>query len=113
MQIPLQITWKDFSPTPAVEEDIKRYAQKLDEVHDRITSCRVVVETPHRNQKHGKHYHVAIDLTVPGHEIAVTRDPAQNAAHEDLHVAIRDSFNAARRQLLDLSEKRRDHRRGR
>jgi ribosome-associated translation inhibitor RaiA len=111
MQIPLQITWKDFTPTPAVEEDIKRYAKKLDEVHDRITSCRVVVETPHRHHRHGKHYHVGIDLTVPGHEIVVNRDIAQNPAHEDLHVAIRDSFNAARRQLLDLADKRKQHRR--
>lgn len=111
MQIPVQITFKDFSPTEAVEEDIRRYASKLDEVHDRITSCRVVVAAPHRSHKHGKHYRVGIDLTVPGHEIAVTRDPAAADAHEDLHVAIRDSFAAARRQLQDLSERRKTRRR--
>lgn len=112
MQIPVQITWRDFSPSEAVEEDIRKYVAKLDEVHDRITSCRVVIETPHRHKRHGKHYHVGIDLTVPGHEIVVNRDH-DDPAHEDLHVAIRDSFAAARRQLRDLASKQHDRRRGR
>ena len=46
-------------------------------------------------------YHVRVDLTVPGREIVVSRDPAENHAHEDVYVAIRDAFDATRRQLED------------
>ncbi|MEK6578228.1 MAG: hypothetical protein AABZ55_03295 [Bdellovibrionota bacterium] len=42
-----------------------------------------------------------IDLTLPGREIVVGSDPSLNQAHEDAHVAIRDAFKAARRQIED------------
>ena len=43
-------------------------AAKLEEFFSRITSCRVVVEAPHRHHKSGELFHVRIDLGVPGHE---------------------------------------------
>ena len=39
-------------------------------------------------------------------EIEANRSPAKKQAHQDIYVAIRDSFNAARRQLQDLARKR-------
>jgi cold shock CspA family protein len=42
---------------------------------------------------------VRIDLTVPGQELVVSRDPAENQAHTDAYVAVRDAFDAAKRQL--------------
>jgi cold shock CspA family protein len=44
-------------------------------------------------------YHVRIDLTVPGAELVASREPHDNHAHEDVYVAIRDAFDAMRRQL--------------
>ncbi len=46
-------------------------------------------------------YNVRIDLTVPGGTIAVNREPGEDHAHEDMHVAVRDAFDAARRKLQD------------
>jgi cold shock CspA family protein len=46
---------------------------------------------------------VRIDLTVPGKELVVARDPSLHLAHEDVLVAIRDSFDAARRELMDYA----------
>ncbi len=40
-----------------------------------------------------------IDITVPGAEIAVSRDSGLDHAHEAVCVAMSDAFNAARRQL--------------
>jgi hypothetical protein len=50
---------------------------------------------------------VRIDLTVPGAELVVSRDPELDHGHEDVYVAIRDAFDAARRQLADTSSERR------
>ena len=45
---------------------------------------------------------VRIHIAVPaGKHIDITRDPAMTGRHEDVHVTIRDAFDAAGRQLQD------------
>jgi ribosome-associated translation inhibitor RaiA/cold shock CspA family protein len=100
MQIPLQITFHGMEPSPAVEARIREKVAKLELFHDRIVGCKVVVEAPHRHHK-GKLYNVCIDISVPGKDIFVGHTGPQNHAHEDIHVAIRDAFNAAGRLLED------------
>ncbi len=107
MRLPLQITFRHMDPSPALEARIRRRAEELDQFFDRITACRVVVECAHRRQQHGKMFEVRVDLTVPGNEIVVGRDPGANHAHEDAHVAVRDAFDAARRLLEDYVRRRR------
>ena len=99
MQVPLQISFRDLDHSDAIEARIRDKVEKLERYCDRITSCRVVVESPHRQHNKGKLYHVRIDLSLPGEEIVVARDPKQAHAHEDVYIAIRDTFEAARRQL--------------
>lgn len=94
MQIPLQITVRDVPRSDAVEEHIRQKVEKLDEFYNHIISCRVVVEAPHRHKHQGRQYTLRIDIGVPGHEIVVNRDH-----HEDIYVALRDGFDAAKRQL--------------
>lgn len=101
MQIPLQISFRGIDHSDAVEADLRERAGRLEQFYGRITGCRVVVEAPHARHRKGKLYHVRIDLTVPGAEIVVGRDPGLHHAHEDIYVAIRDAFDAARRQLED------------
>ena len=68
---------------------------------ERVTSCRVTVDMPHRHHRHGGHWQVHIEiLGAPGGEIAVSRDSDPGPRHEALGPAIRDAFNAAER-LLD------------
>lgn len=107
MQIPLQITFRDIPSSESMEADIREHADRLERVYDRITRCRVVVEAPHRRQHQGKLYHVRIDLTVPGGELIVNREPHEHRAHEDAYVAIRDAFTAATRQLEDYARRQR------
>lgn len=64
-------------------------------------ACRVVVEASTRRQLKGRLYHIRVDLTVPGREIVVKRNPPEHRAHEAILVAVRDAFDAARRQLED------------
>jgi cold shock CspA family protein len=118
-------------PSPAIENNIREKAAKLDSYYDRILGCHVVVEAPHRHHHKGKAYLVRIDLTVPGGELVINRvpkrldaaelrdpelagkdlaeshEPSKHAAHEDVYVAIRDAFNSAGRKLQDYARKRR------
>ncbi len=107
MRIPLQITWRDLPVSAAVEAAIREKAAKLDEFCDDIMSCHVLIESPHRHRHKGRLYHLRIDLTVPGDEIVIRRDPREDATHEDVYVVIRDAFDAARRQLEDYVRRRR------
>ena len=96
MQIPLQITIRDVSHSGELEEHIRDKAKKLEEFFDHITSCHVTVEMPHKHHRQGRQYNVRLDISVPSHEIVVNRDQ-----HEDVYVALRDAFDAAKRQLED------------
>jgi ribosomal subunit interface protein len=100
MQTPLQITVRGTDHSDALEKHIRDKVDKLEEFFDHITSCRVVVELPHKHQHQGKQFNVRIDIGVPGSEIVVNRDHA-----EDVYVALRDSFDAAKRKLEDYARK--------
>jgi len=102
MKIPLQITARNLELPKAVEEELRKKAEKLDTFYSEIMRCRVVVEVPHRHHREGLLYNVRIDMTVPGTEIVVKREPS-----EDLEVAIRDAFDAARRKLEDFARRQR------
>lgn len=101
MQIPVQVTFKDMPVSDAVEADVLRHAARLDRYFDRIARCAVTIDSPHQHHHKGRLYSVRIDLTIPGHEIVVNREHPVDHAHEDVYVAIRDAFDAARRQLED------------
>lgn len=105
MQLPLHIAFRNMEPSDAVEAAIRERVERLDRFYPRIMGCRVVVQAPHRHHHKGKLYEIHVDLTVPGGEIAVTHSGPKNHAHEDVYVAIRDSFNAAGRLLEDHARK--------
>jgi len=105
MQIPLQISFRNMDPSPAVEERIRKKAAKFERFHDRIVGCTVVVEAPHRHQHKGKLYSVRVDISVPGKDVIVDRAKPADHAHEDVYVAIRDAFNAATRRLEEHARK--------
>lgn len=96
MRLPLLITARGMDLTPAMEDNVRRRAQKLERFTDRILACRVVIEEPPRHHHKGAAYNVHIDLTVPGFELVVKREP-----NPDLYLAVRDAFNAVQRQLTE------------
>lgn len=99
MQVALQVTFRGLPHSDAIEARVREKAEWLENFYDRIMSCRVVVEAPHRHHHKGKLYTVRVDVTVPGTELVVNRAPGDNHAHEDVYVSIRDAFDAMRRQL--------------
>ncbi|KTC87071.1 HPF/RaiA family ribosome-associated protein [Legionella brunensis] len=107
MKLPIQVIFRNMDHSPTAEEKARSLAEKLERYFDRIMGCRVVIESPHRHHNKGKLYHVRIDLTVPDAELVASREPAEHHAHEDVYVAIRDAFNAIKRQLQAYVEQRR------
>lgn len=105
MRQPLQITFRDFPHSDAVEAAIRERAEKLDQYFDHIMACKVVAESPHAHHHQGRLFNVRIDLTVPGEELVVNRAPSEHHAYEDVYVAIRDAFDAMTRQLQDYKRR--------
>lgn len=101
MTVPVQVSFRGIDPSEFLEAEVRARAATLERFSDRIIACKVVLEPSGKSHHKGNIYHVRIDLTVPGKEIVVSRDPPANHAHEDMHVAIRDAFAAAKRQLED------------
>lgn len=97
----LQITLHGVTRSEALEEQIRRRAARLERVHGAITSCRVVVEHPHQHRHQGGQFVVRLHIGVPGGEIVVNHDRS-----EDVYVAVRGAFDAARRQLEDHVRRR-------
>ena len=107
MQIPLEIVFHNLDRSPAVEAAVRERAAKLEHFAPNITSCRVTVEAPNKTHQQGSLYSVRVDLRFPGGEAVASRAPAEHHSHEDVYVAVRDAFKAARRQLQDRVRVRR------
>lgn len=107
MQVPLQIAFRNMRHSDAVARSIEAYVEHLESFYDRIISCRVTVDVPHRHHETGNLFQVRIDLTVPGHEIVVNRESSQQTQFKDLDTALGHAFDAAQRQLEDFARQRR------
>ena len=107
MPIPLQVTFRKMLPSPFVRERIRERADKLEQFHQRVTDCRVVVEAPHRHHHKGKLFTIAVEVRVPGAMLTSHRNPGQRHTHEDVYVALRDSFDSIERQLEDFARRKR------
>lgn len=102
MQLLPNITIRNLPQSDAIESHVRKKIDKLDAMYAHIMGCRVVVEQSQKSKHQGKLYNTRIDLTVPGHELAVNR-----VQDEDVYVSIRDAFNAARRKLQSLVRRQR------
>jgi len=89
----LQITLRNVPHSDELDKVIRQHADRLQHLDHRLVSCRVVVE---RVGHQGQQFTVRLDLRTPGGEIVADRQ--HNVA---VRVAIRDAFDAARRQLED------------
>ncbi len=101
MQQEPRIVFRNMDLSEALDQRIRTRVAELEQLCGRITACDVVVEMQHRHKSQGRLFHVRVDLALPGRSIVVRREPGAHHAHEDAHVAVRDAFDSARRQLED------------
>ena len=95
-------TFREMDSSPALQAAVERWAARLAQLSDRIVSCHVSVERPHRHHQHGAAFEIHVVLGVPGAQIAVS-----HPSSTDPYVALGDAFRAARRRLLEHTEQQR------
>lgn len=109
MKIPAEISYRNVEKTEALESLVREKIEKLEKFCDHINSCRVAVEKVHDRPSSGSPYRVRLDITIPpGHELAVVRNPNEGTQYDELPTVIRDAFEAARRQVVELNERQHD-----
>ena len=101
MQIPLKVTMRHLRNSPALREVIAAQATSLDREYARIIRCGVTVDRP---PHHGRGYEVRVHVTIPGHE-CFTR-----STDEDVYHAVREAFDAAKRNIHASEDRRRSRR---
>jgi ribosomal subunit interface protein len=92
----VQISFRGLESSPAIEARIRHKVGRLNRFAHHIIACRVVVEALRRHQRTGQLYQVLIDINLPGHQIVLSRE-----AEEDVHVALRNAFDAAQREMVE------------
>lgn len=103
MKVPVQVTFRGLQPSPALEELAREKVGKLEQFCADLIACRVEVDQLDKHRHQGRAFMVRLDVTLPGHELTVNQQ-----AHEDAYVALRDAFDAMRRQIEDRVRRIRD-----
>lgn len=124
--IPVQVTFHGLAHSDALEADIRERVDWLEQFYPGIVRCRVRVEMPHRHRRDGRHFHVRLEVTVPGVEpIVVSQEPSLHGRLKDVeepahrkeseidsvrryaNVTVRNAFDTARRRLEDVAREQR------
>lgn len=104
--IDLKIQCLDFTESPSITSAVESHLESLKKTNSQIMSCHVVISKPHRKQHHGNTYQVKLRLHMAGKQIIIDKDSGKNHAHEDIYIAIRDAFLAAKRKVEEFSRMR-------
>ena len=105
MDIPLELSFHNIEPSDALKAAVQEHLQKLEQLHDHIIGCRVVIELPHKSQKAlGNQPDVHIVIRVPGKEIVVSKELAHEGHKKnatDAYAVLDNAFAVAAGRLKD------------
>lgn len=108
MKVPLDISFQNTEPSPAIRFEVERQAKRLEKFYGRITSCNVTVIAPSARRRQCDLFKIDIRIAMPSHtDVFVTKTHGDAAEHEHYVVAIKDAFDAAQRQIEDAVRKTR------
>ena len=112
MDRPLEIAFHNLQASESVEAEIRRQVRRLEVRYGHLTGCRVSVEALHQQHQTGNLFEVHVTMSVPGRELAVSREPhhaRERHAHPDVYTSLRDAFRAAEKQLESYKSRQADH----
>ncbi len=102
----LQVVFRGLDHSDALEEAVRKEAEKIFRLHDRFTSGTVTIEALHRQNRWGVRYAVTIALHSPAlGDVVVSHESGEGAAKPDPYLAVREAFEAALRQVKDRRER--------
>ena len=116
MQIPLEIAFHNIEKTDWAEGAIRDHVARLEEIYERLVTCRVRVDQRATNSNNTIPPVVRIEMSIPGHkDLVVAHEPdhlQRKFQSPDLHNAINEAFRIAERQLSQFKEQQTDHKAG-
>ena len=112
MQAPIEIAFHNIEQADWAEDAIRDHVARLEQMFDRLTTCRVRVDQRANNSNNTIPPVVRIELSVPGHrDIVVAHEPdrlQRKFQAPDLHNAISEAFRIAERRLGQFKDQLRD-----
>jgi ribosome-associated translation inhibitor RaiA len=96
-----QITYRGMAHSPAMDARIAELAAKVEDIHPRITTCKVIVAEIDKHKQKGNLFEVHVDMHMPGAgEIVATHQ-----RHEDCYIAVTAAFDVVLRQIENTLER--------
>ena len=112
MQAPIEIAFHNIEKADWAENAIRDHVARLEQMFDRLTTCRVRVDQRANNANNTIPPVVRIELSVPGHrDIVVAHEPdrlQRKFQAPDLHNAINEAFRIAERRLGQFKDQLKD-----
>ena len=112
MQAPIEIAFHNIEKADWAEDAIRDHVARLEQMYDRLTTCRVRVDQRANNANNTIPPVVRIELSVPGHkDIVVAHEPdhlQRKFQAPDLHNAINEAFRIAERRLGQFTDQLKD-----
>ena len=105
MDIPLELSFHNIEASDALKAAVNEHVSRLEQLHDHIIGCRVVIELPHKSQKaRGNQPDVHIVVRVPGKEIVVSKELAHEGHKKnatDAYAVLDNAFGVAANRLKE------------
>ena len=105
MDIPLELSFHNMDSSDALKAAVREHVNKLEQFHDHVIGCRVVIEMPHKSQKATSNPpDVHVVVRIPGKEIVVSRElkhDGHKKAATDAYAVLEEAFLVAQQQLKD------------
>ena len=111
VQVPVEIAFHNLDSIPWAEEEIRARIAKLEQIFDRLVTCRVRVDQRANNTSRNIPPVVRIEMSVPGKELVVSHEPdylQHKFQSPDLHNAINEAFRIAEDQLSEYKRQLQD-----
>ncbi|MBV8841090.1 MAG: HPF/RaiA family ribosome-associated protein [Alphaproteobacteria bacterium] len=112
MQIQPEISFHNLAKPDWAEDAILNHMARLEDILDRLITCRVRVDQRANNSNNTVPPVVRIELSVPGHDdIVVAHEPdrlQRKFQAPDLHNAINEAFRVAERRLAQYKDQLQD-----
>ncbi|MEJ0074205.1 MAG: HPF/RaiA family ribosome-associated protein [Alphaproteobacteria bacterium] len=113
MQIEPEIAFHNIEKSDWAEDQILHHIERLEEIYERLTTCRVRVDQRNDNANHTIPPVVRIEISVPGHkDIVVAHEPERlrrKFQNPDLTNAINEAFRIAEDCLARYKDQLTDH----
>jgi ribosome-associated translation inhibitor RaiA len=100
MTTQVEVHFHGIEKSDAIEQRVREKVAKLQRHFERMTRCRVGIEVPQRTPQKPKVYQIKIEIGVPRRSpIVISHERVGSHATEELALAIRDAFEAAKRKV--------------